>query len=518
MTSEAAAARPRPGPVWILLPLALLLAFKPFALLLPPYWDAVLGIFHEGLFLADNGFDYRQLALAPDYAMGGPRVYLYSLYPGLVGLGSNWLSKPEHLFIALHALSLLSASACVYLLFRLLDRHVARGWALAGAALLFINPLFLSQAYAIGMDMPVTFLVFGSIYLLCQGRAGLAVLVMLCAFAFKQTAAVPALACFLFCLFMTARGDASWKNGLWFLLMPLSLVILPVAEGLLLGSDHPGRAAQALDPMLLINPFMAAFAFGHHLLMYPDGWTLLFLSVAGGLFFFLLGRERLGGGGLVDRVAANPTLAINLLVLACLMAAFLAATLWLPRYVLIALPSMYFLLTIMAASISRAGMALALLLLTLSLFNMHGRLYEHLPTPRGIGAQPGGHMTERSLRWLDDQQHYFDLVERLDGEFRDETFLVPAPLNMILHEPRLGYVSKPFSVITFGAPRMDWNGLPSAMDFQPRELTGSSTIWIDTKTIFSPRNALMQQKEKVLFRVPERPARFVGFRKALIDQ
>ena len=55
-------------------------------LLYPPYGDAIGGPFAEGWWLFKHHFDYLGLLHEPSYALGGARVYFFSLYPTYLAL------------------------------------------------------------------------------------------------------------------------------------------------------------------------------------------------------------------------------------------------------------------------------------------------------------------------------------------------------------------------------------------------------------------------------------------------
>src|SRR5688572_6089641 len=87
MVSTLAALESRLTPVKLGVALsALLLAVRGYVLLDPPYWDALMGAFPQGVWLARNGFDVaRLLTEEPVFTEGGPNVYPFSVYPLLVG-------------------------------------------------------------------------------------------------------------------------------------------------------------------------------------------------------------------------------------------------------------------------------------------------------------------------------------------------------------------------------------------------------------------------------------------------
>ena len=61
-----------------------LLMTKLDVLFFPPYGDAIGGPFAETLWLAKHHFDYAGLLNQPGYAVGGPKVYVFTVYPTIL--------------------------------------------------------------------------------------------------------------------------------------------------------------------------------------------------------------------------------------------------------------------------------------------------------------------------------------------------------------------------------------------------------------------------------------------------
>ena len=52
----------------------------------PPYGDAIGGPFAEAIWLFQNSFNYQGLLNQPGYAAGGPKVYIFSIFPTYLAL------------------------------------------------------------------------------------------------------------------------------------------------------------------------------------------------------------------------------------------------------------------------------------------------------------------------------------------------------------------------------------------------------------------------------------------------
>src|SRR5262245_8486665 len=102
----------------------------------PPYWDAVTGVYRQGAWLADHGFNYSLLMQAPTYDFGGPRVHPLYAFAALFALLSKLLA-PAGVFFVLHLISLASAAlalALFYWILRTEQAAFALSWTLVAAS------------------------------------------------------------------------------------------------------------------------------------------------------------------------------------------------------------------------------------------------------------------------------------------------------------------------------------------------------------------------------------------------
>ena len=143
-----------------------LLLAKFEVLFFPPYGDAIGGPFVEAIWLARHSFDYAGLARQSDYIHGGPRVYLFSLYPSYLALLIKLIPNTK-LFLLINHLIVFAGGAVVVSLFRNILLKVFDEKISILTSVLFLSlPLFQSQVEAINMEIPVLLFSMTAIYFL----------------------------------------------------------------------------------------------------------------------------------------------------------------------------------------------------------------------------------------------------------------------------------------------------------------------------------------------------------------
>ena len=168
-----------------------LLLFRYQAITYPPYWDSILGIFHEAVWLAEHNFDYIKLAKEqPSYLEGGARVYFWTVFPGIQAILMKITPSPTAHFVVSHLLTYLLAAGLAMYFFKCCHRTLSVGQSALITIALVTCPLFLSQAYAINMEVMVIFFCMLGLWLCLQDRVLSAVCVLVLAFYTKSSSLV----------------------------------------------------------------------------------------------------------------------------------------------------------------------------------------------------------------------------------------------------------------------------------------------------------------------------------------
>lgn len=153
----------------------------------PPYGDAIAGPFVEAWWLAKNNFNYVQLYHLPDYSQGGPRTYLFSVFPTYVAFWMKWLREPSLYLPVLHAI-VFSMIATIGTQLREISRKVLSDKTAFLLSVLFLAiPLTQSQTEALNMEAPCLFFIMCSAFFLSQRRVLVATLAAIGAVGVKGT-------------------------------------------------------------------------------------------------------------------------------------------------------------------------------------------------------------------------------------------------------------------------------------------------------------------------------------------
>lgn len=409
-----------------------LLATKTEVLFFPPYGDAIGGPFAEALWLYQNSFDYAGLFQQPNFVVGGPRVYFFSLYPGFLALTLKFIPWVK-VFLAFHHILAFALTAGIIAMIRECGRKVFEPVvAILVALILLAMPLFQSQSEAINMEIPVAFFAVWSAYALSQRRWGQsavfaslsaavkgtgimacgAVSLILAFEAFRATDIKEKIKLLGFALISAGtaafiggakfffkdthvqqglvRWDAGWpslRNEFIFYLFLFALACF------LLALIFKWRVArEKLQASELFVPVM--------MFLFAAGWFLLFLN-----FYAVSPRYRVAlYPFLIFAVASGVTAAVKFKVMQRLLA---------------------------------AGVLLAACVMS------YGSYYGSIPDNDHV-------QLERSLEYRNDLEVNRRLARAAEERYRNQLIVAPFTIAQALAIPELGYVHKKCNVMIYG--------------------------------------------------------------------
>ena len=406
---------------------ALLLA-NAGALTAPPYWDAIVGLFNQAIWLEQHDFDWVGLWNSPGYAQGGPRIRPLNGVAVLIAGLYSVLSPPQ-VFFVLHLLTIAAAAGTAVLFFRILSgfipaRHAAL-WCLAAA----LNPVFSGQTAALYLEVPLALANAVVVFLIVKRRYGLATLWGIPCIFIKASFALTSLAIFTWLIVLALIQERQLFVG------PhrrrqLALLLLPLIHLPLLAFALPKGDVMQLRGLAEI--------FAYAKLMMPDQMLLLGLTlVCSGALAIQLLRRRPPLPAPSER---------SLFVLLALIVWGFWASFWISMNPLVRYSAAYIfpLMALCGLSTlrlfgSRASLILASIVVLFGVANQHGGMLPELKGPR---ARSGDYL-ERSREYLIDQQAMADLCRALETQYAGRSIVAKYPLVQMLSMPELGYVSAP---------------------------------------------------------------------------
>ncbi|MBK7874485.1 MAG: hypothetical protein IPJ77_01805 [Planctomycetes bacterium] len=514
MLAKLAALEQRLGPkgFGLVVFLALLVA-RSYLLADPPYWDALMGAFPQGVWLAEHGFDLAGLLTQEKvFVDGGPNVYPFSLYPLAIGALLATGVAPATVFVVFHVASLACAAVAAGALY-----SVARARLPAPAgfllAIAFVTaPLFQATACQMSLDMPLVACTALSLAAMDQRRFGGAFGWALAALLVKYTAVILIGANLVLCVLL-------WWKPRWC--------------GLAAEASSPeerARAARgALLHALLLGVFLvevllvARYAKEPAFLDPFGGWKHLFLrrlwtipEYGLAVLLFLAGlpllvKRMLGGHARWIQVQCGVFLVAFLLF-------YGQYTNTLPRYFLQSYPVLFLWLALSlygseGESHVRAGVLMVAT--AFHLVNQNGLFYPSRPSgwtvPTVVGEIAGndGYVLERSMEYRDDLRLNQDLARALEAFPRERTVVVANwPLLQLLAVPELGYVDRPWRTASPDIPLSYDEHAVSYWDLyakgaRPRKLEPDvDVVWALTPNTFSgPQTTLSTANDELLVEV-----------------
>jgi len=135
-------------------------------LFFPPFGDSASGPFAEAIWLVKNSFNYVGLAKQPGFIDGGPKVYLFSIYPTFLALQMKLFSNAKIFLLINHIFLFIFGSITVSYFREILLRITTKEKALLTSVFLISLPVFQNQVETINMEMPLAMFSMLAVYYL----------------------------------------------------------------------------------------------------------------------------------------------------------------------------------------------------------------------------------------------------------------------------------------------------------------------------------------------------------------
>ena len=380
----------------------------------PPFWDDIIGLHTQALWLAKNQFDLAGLASAPKtpgsplYNLFNPMAYIYAAF--------YRFTTPEMTRFLAHAVNVGAIAGCGVLLLRMAGKRPA------GLKLLFLagaltSPLTVAACAGMGQESLLAFLIFLALFFKWNHCAKWAWGVSVVSWIFKVTGAILTLA------FLSEKvWQCLKKKKIDLKKSFLFLIVCAAGTGYYLWhfSEHTEHFKWKPDAVfsLVCNAY----------------WSLLPLFAVAA---FLLGRRLLTG-------RVFPAASFVILFWA---ANFFSSMAALPRYgTVIVFPVFFLLCRALQRFPLKVNYIAAGAVVVLHLANIYGTF---LPDPRRSELHDGSFM-ERSREFTIMRSLDADFCRLLEKEKGESPVVCTWPMLQMLTVPEFGYVSKPLSNVYAG--------------------------------------------------------------------
>ena len=431
----------------------------------PPYWDEIVGVHNQALYLAKHHFDIVSLFQEKqNYLFGGSGIYRIGIVPWIYALFYFFL-PPVGAHIAGHLLNIFCISLAGTFLWVLLRKVCREGIAFAWVLIALSEPLIAGRMAAQDHDTVLLLVVMWSFYCFLTGRTKSALLLaVICGFV-KMTGVILLLAYFAYfsyecaCrirekkVFSRAGATALLTLGLTILIYVLYYLSSTTIDGV-----YDGR--------------LYSFGWGevqfHIYYYYP--YLTLWLILCLGAFAFRFFRDR------VFREDNGKFLAIGVFLVGYFAAYFLAPYPKLPRYTCITIFPLFLIAgNLFLLQRERLQLALMLAVFLFNLGNSYGQAFPRFPDERHQIAC----YNERSREFLYGIELDKTLAALLEKEAAGRLIVCKWPYVQILGVPEFGYVKKALPHLRVVGNSVQY--APTSRQFDPDEMT------LETLFLYSPR-------------------------------
>ena len=159
----------------------------------PTYWDDILGLHNQALFLAGNQFNIAKLWEQQGYLAGGSNVYPLGIIPFFYGILYS-IFKPEYVHLTGHLFNIACLSVAFTLFFLILRKYVSPWNALLWCIAALCEPVMAGRTAELGQESPLIALAAAAIYCIALQRIRTGLIFILLASLVKPTAGLLAFA------------------------------------------------------------------------------------------------------------------------------------------------------------------------------------------------------------------------------------------------------------------------------------------------------------------------------------
>jgi len=428
----------------------------------------------------------------PDYDQGGARVKVFNVHPSFQAVLLNLMPNTPWFLFVNHLLSFGYAAVALVAFYHLLRYQFQKDISLLGCFLLIGFPLFITQADAIYLEMPLLACCLSALALTIYNRPLAGAILAMFAMYTKPTGTICIATLFLFNLIDITSSSRQRRRAC---ILLSGCALLFIIQMLLYQTFYQG---QEIDGLV---KFMRGALKGFFRSM-PD---FLMLYLVFGLFTCLTLKRHIQKSSFhikpfFTNLFKDRLNMLMILFLSWFTLFYMNIIIILPRYFLLCLPVLLFgLISLTVRYLKRTWLIRSgLLILTgLFLYNLSGRLYSAYPKNDGF-------ILERSLEYMDDMRLNIQLAKHLEEKYADTTIITSWPYIQMLVLPQLGYVTKPLNAVTI-------NGPLSYGPFTKAAVT-QDTVWVYGPNCFSGMYGYYPHEDELIETITKGERQVVIFR------
>src|ERR1019366_3890925 len=119
----------------------------------PPYWDAAVGVYYQGVWLYHHGMHYAELLCQPTILAGGPYINAFYAFSALFALLLKVIPV-RAVFLIFHLITIAGAGLTTTLFFLMLRPRVGALSSLVWVLVAASNPIWTGQTATMHIELP----------------------------------------------------------------------------------------------------------------------------------------------------------------------------------------------------------------------------------------------------------------------------------------------------------------------------------------------------------------------------
>ena len=443
-------------------------------LFFPPYGDPISGPWVEAVWLARHHFDFHGLLAQPGYMVGGPKVYVFTIYPAFLAFLMKMIPNVKLFLFFNHLLTFAMSAVIVAIVRQIANQYLSRDIAILTVLISAALPLFQSMTEGINMEIPYVFFIMLMVWVVARRKFALGALYAILAVLSKGTGMIACLTIFMVGIMDWRMGEHSarerLRNMLWGCL-GLGFAVMLVLSKYLIHDQHTVRDM--------------GFLRGWDAVVNGPNFKLFAVSaLIGAAVFLVRARGRNFAVALKEAWAKYYAAFVMFITVFNWMVLFVNFAGHSPRYDIALCGPLVFCLVFVFGRLIRTAKGLSIvtwLALAGTLLSSYGVF--HQPKHPKDTSYYEYLILERSLEYRNDMKMYMEVTRELERNFSDFTIGAPFIMAHALAIPELGYVRKHLNTMSY-ATTIEFEGVRPFEGLENLDIR--KTVWVGFKGQLNP--------------------------------
>ncbi len=438
-------------------------------LFFPPYGDPLGGPWVESIWLLHHNFDYGGLLAQPAYASGGPKTYMFSLFPGAMAVLMKICPTPAFFLFVTHSLFFMLAASLIALLRDCLLIIFDKSTALLTALIVLSLPIFQSMTEILNMEMPCAYFAMLTVYFLIHKNLVLASVASILSTSIKTPGIITCVLVVLIGSYLLTQPSQK-QNHRKIILALLLTFFFSLLQVYLRQFTHDVIVSHNKFGFLIGWPNVVRGISQTNFILFSLSTLVLIIAFLTPYFrkkkqIWPLSKKHL-------------TASVILIMTALWFALYIHFSVMGHRYKMLLIPFLVPIIVLAAKTICPSKKLLHIglnLSIILSCYGSYGAYFG----PRIESKDYAYGKLERSLEYRNDLRLYMKTAQELEKDYSKFAIGAPFIMAQALAYPELGYVTKPLDIMVYGID-LTYEGIRNFPGL--RHLSFPNTIWLGFKS------------------------------------